>query len=234
MALPSSGPISIDNIRTEIGGGNSLGNYYFGGSYVRNGIYGGSIPTSGLISLSNFRGVDAHHNYVSVATAVQTYQASTGWSIDYFNGHLTATLATSSNIYHATPSASALAFATNASLVSYGGWDQVAQVKLDVANTIYYGTNANLIKVGTSLPGGNGPNAYSPTGWCMAASWNGANSITIYCQVSMNGTGDTGSQYTVNNYIASFGTVSGTYNSGNDKNGNPVYAPNSSYTFNFR
>ena len=236
MSIPSTGSVSLSTVRNENGSGPyNLGSYYLGGSYVRNGIYGGSVPSSGPISLGAFRGTDSHHNYVSVATPVQSYQASTGWSIDYFNGHLVATLATCSNLEHATPYADALQFATSTSLLSYyGGWDQVAQVFLDVPNTVYYGTNANCIKLGGSMPGGNNPNAYSPTGWCMAASWDGANAITIYCQPSMNGTGDNGSTITLSNLITSFGTISGTHFAGNDKNGNPTYAANATYTFNFR
>ena len=65
MILPSSGLISLDDIITEFGGGNNLADYYRGGSYVTsthlagtglyiNSFYTVSIPSSGLIKLSDF------------------------------------------------------------------------------------------------------------------------------------------------------------------------------------
>lgn len=242
--------ISLSDIRYEFGGPASfrtlpvsLSTYYRGGSYVPASQVGyppsgGSlIPASGPLSFSNFYGAWKDTHYVAVATANQTYQASTGWSIDHINGHLTATLATWSNVFHATPDASYLINATTASLTAYGGWNQVAQVQLDVPNTVYYGFNNTLIKLGGIFYDGQTVNAYANGGWCMAASWDGANSITIYCNPSLNGTGDTGSSITMSNLIYSFGTVSGgTTTTVVYYNGVSVdtFTPNTSYTFNFR
>ena len=250
MTLPVyPNPISLGNLRTEFGGRNGfrgpypvpLSDYYAGGylGVAANQVgfpYGSRayVPSSGALSLSRFHGAQIDTHYVAVATANQTYQASTGWSIDYFNGHLTATLATWSNVYHATPDANQLIKATTASLNAYGGWNQVAQVYLDTPNTIYYGTNSTLIKLGGVFYDGQTVNAYSPGGWCMAASWDGGNNITIYCYPSMNGTGDTGSTYTSQDLIYSFATVAGFTDTGVSYNGVPITTPNSSYTFAFR
>ena len=56
MALPSSGPISLDMIAAEFGGSppHSLSEYYRGGPYVTANNTG--IPTSGQISLDQFHG----------------------------------------------------------------------------------------------------------------------------------------------------------------------------------
>lgn len=60
MPLPSSGPLSLDDIQTEFGGTNpiSLDEYYAGGANVPAGTTGtfGAVPSSGTISIQNFYG----------------------------------------------------------------------------------------------------------------------------------------------------------------------------------
>jgi len=58
MALPLTGPISLTDIQTEFGGANpiSLSEYYKGGAYVLTTDYAPNVPTSGVISLSDFYG----------------------------------------------------------------------------------------------------------------------------------------------------------------------------------
>ena len=58
MAIPASGAVSLTDIQTEYGGSNpiSLNEYYRGGAYVPNSASTASIPTSGAISINNFRG----------------------------------------------------------------------------------------------------------------------------------------------------------------------------------
>lgn len=58
MAINTTGPLSYSNIVNEFGGEkpHSLSEYYRGGSRVPNGTINNLIPTSGQISLSNFRG----------------------------------------------------------------------------------------------------------------------------------------------------------------------------------
>jgi hypothetical protein len=54
MTLPASGVISLGAIQTEFGGTNPIGinEYYRGGAYV--GSWNTDVPTSGVISVSNF------------------------------------------------------------------------------------------------------------------------------------------------------------------------------------
>lgn len=63
MTLPSSGPLSLNDIKGEFGGpaSPSLGDYYAGGSYVPPGTSGtyGAVPSSGTISIQNFYGTSA-------------------------------------------------------------------------------------------------------------------------------------------------------------------------------
>ena len=60
MALPTSGPLSLNDIQTEFGGSNpaSLSEYYAGGGLVPSGTTGtfGAVPSSGTISIQNFYG----------------------------------------------------------------------------------------------------------------------------------------------------------------------------------
>ena len=60
MPLPTSGPLSLNDIQTEFGGTNpiSLNEYYAGGANVPAGTSGtnGAVPSSGTISINNFYG----------------------------------------------------------------------------------------------------------------------------------------------------------------------------------
>lgn len=58
MALPASGVMTLAMIQAEFGGANpiSLSEYYKGGAYVTASDVAPNVPTSGAISLSNFRG----------------------------------------------------------------------------------------------------------------------------------------------------------------------------------
>lgn len=58
MALQTSGPISLQDIQNEFGGGNpiNISEYYRGGTYVPNSTTNSNIPTGGVIKLSDFYG----------------------------------------------------------------------------------------------------------------------------------------------------------------------------------
>jgi hypothetical protein len=60
MAIPSTGPLTLQAIQTEFGGTNPIGlnEYYAGGGLVPPGTTGtyGAVPTSGTISIRNFYG----------------------------------------------------------------------------------------------------------------------------------------------------------------------------------
>lgn len=63
MTLPTSGALSLNDIKTEFGGpaSPSLGDYYAGGTYVPAGTSGtnGAVPSSGTISIGSFYGTSA-------------------------------------------------------------------------------------------------------------------------------------------------------------------------------
>jgi hypothetical protein len=58
MAIPSTGAVSMNTLATEFGGAkpHSLSEYYRGGAYVNSAV-NSKVPTSGIISLNDFRGV---------------------------------------------------------------------------------------------------------------------------------------------------------------------------------
>lgn len=86
MTLPSSGPLSLNDIQTEFGGSNpiSLSEYYAGGAYVPAGTSGtyGAVPSSGTISIQNFYGTsnivlnfdDAYPDMTSYFQSTPVYQ----------------------------------------------------------------------------------------------------------------------------------------------------------------
>ena len=58
MALQTSGEISLNNLATEFGDSapNSMSEFYSGGSLVANNAVNVNVPSSGAVSLSNYRG----------------------------------------------------------------------------------------------------------------------------------------------------------------------------------
>ncbi len=85
MALQSSGPISLAQIRGEFGGSipDSMSEYYRGGAHVDSTPDTASIPLSGAISISNFYGTAATVYEYPYAN-YNTYDSSnTTQSIDY-------------------------------------------------------------------------------------------------------------------------------------------------------
>jgi len=79
MALPASGPLSLNAIKTEFNGVNpiAMNAYYRGGAYTTSNNT--SVPTSGAISISNFYG--ASNTVGTTWTQAATYTLST---IDVF------------------------------------------------------------------------------------------------------------------------------------------------------
>ena len=58
MAIPASGQVTLSDLQIEYGGTDpiSINEYYRGGAYVPSGAGTATIPTSGAITLDNFRG----------------------------------------------------------------------------------------------------------------------------------------------------------------------------------
>ena len=74
MALPTSGPLTIQQIATEFGGTapHSLNEYYRGGAFVANTPANAAIPASGAIAISNFYGASKSRVTVSIVIAANT------------------------------------------------------------------------------------------------------------------------------------------------------------------
>lgn len=64
MALPTSPPISLNQIKAEFGatGTRSITEFYRGGAFVPNTSTNSNVPTSGTISLLDFLGASARVN----------------------------------------------------------------------------------------------------------------------------------------------------------------------------
>lgn len=105
MALPTSPPISLNQIKTEFGatGSRSLTEFYRGGSYVPNIPANSGVPTSGSISLLDFLGasnlvmptwgpgiVRTASTAPASAAATVTLYSSTGGTIPAWNGTIRA------------------------------------------------------------------------------------------------------------------------------------------------
>lgn len=95
MTLPTSGPLSLNDIKGEFGGPTSpsLGDYYAGGTYVPAGTTGtyGAVPSSGQISIQNFYGTSqvvisisntsVYYASGGLASATTGYQLTSGGQI---------------------------------------------------------------------------------------------------------------------------------------------------------
>ncbi len=99
MAVPSTNT-SLDGIQTEFGGSNpiQITEYYSGGSLVGAGtsapVAGGTIPSSGQISIGQFRGAVAA---VYVAATGGTVTTSGDYKIHTFTGPGTFTVSNAGN-----------------------------------------------------------------------------------------------------------------------------------------
>ena len=115
MAIPSSGPLSLDDIQTEFGGTNpiDLSEYYAGGANVPPGTTGdsGPIPTSGEIAVGEFygstnrvpivinnTGTASQQDIYALASADPTYSAGITDVVYNNSGTLTSTAPTTASL----------------------------------------------------------------------------------------------------------------------------------------
>lgn len=68
MALPSSGTLSLSQIKTEFGGGATFFNYHRGQAYVPNHTANSPIPTAGTISIQQFYSTERNFTCTVVNT----------------------------------------------------------------------------------------------------------------------------------------------------------------------
>jgi hypothetical protein len=106
MALPTTGDIALSQIISEFGGPENLIAYYRGGAYVPNISQNANVPTSGIISVTNFYGATTSEVVITAATysSTATTGNNAGTQITFCsNGvlqieHVTATTTTLDNI----------------------------------------------------------------------------------------------------------------------------------------
>lgn len=114
MALPTSGALTLSDIQTEFGGSNPIGlsEYYAGGLYVPSGTSGtnGAVPTSGIISISDFYGTQAGTT-ITVTEGTDSILNAAGTANSTIHGH-----------YHRNflPNSTNTAFVNNAYTVTIG------------------------------------------------------------------------------------------------------------------
>lgn len=127
MAVPTiPSAISLSSIQTEFGGSNpiSISEYYSGGSYVAGGTQNATsvvIPTSGMISFSNFSGAAA-------APAVTVALPTSGWS-QFYSGD-TYAIGSGASYYSTTgegqvvTARARLTMHSNGVMVAYGAYNE--------------------------------------------------------------------------------------------------------------
>ena len=89
MTLPSSGPISIGNLKNEFGGNASpkLSDYYKNGPFNKNSL--STVPSSGTIALSAFYGASKIQDTVFKSSGAEfIYDGETGDKIVFPNGNI--------------------------------------------------------------------------------------------------------------------------------------------------
>lgn len=221
MTIPTT-TVALSNLQASLGGSNPIGlnEYYLRGIQNNNGLYTPAVPTSGPVSLAQFRGANAATNYTGRSSSTYTYSACIGFSVDAFNGGLKVTVG-----YWGTANTGSwpqLTFKTTATRPA--DYAEVAQFTLTAANknVVQYGTIAsgNMLYYAAQifsnpvLAYGNDVNTSGGTpgpgaAWMVAASWNGTNEVYVYLNPSRNGTGDTGTSISMGNLSAAINDLNG-------------------------
>ena len=155
MALPGSGVLTLADIQTEFGGTNpiSLSEYYRGGGLVPDSSLNTSVPTSGVISVSDFYGASARLslNYASTfsGTVVNgtsiTIGTARGTRMVHIQGVAT-TVPTSGTIGGVT---AAFISAPSGLSSPYGHWQAWAKVPTGTTATVTLNTGGGTSYVST-------------------------------------------------------------------------------------
>lgn len=179
MAIPSTGPFSLFDIQDEFGGTEPISiNEYYRNSptgYVKTYTATSTIPTSGTISFSQFRGTAGIIRYtiasdITDANAQTLFNSLDGGGIDYWGGNYEKELVINSgvNVKSSTRSISALTLpgsmggrltVINRGIISGAGGqttDTVPFSSKDGGTALYTGTNVRINNIGGTIRGGGG------------------------------------------------------------------------------
>lgn len=162
MTLPVSGPISLAQIQAEFGGPNyALSTYYRGAGYTTGNNT--SVPTSGQISMSQFRGAvksvpgstnfgpGSHSVVIPVYSVITMYI----WGAGGGGGGISGNTSAFPNQYYGGTGGTSYFGAPDYTIYAYGGTG-------GGNGSFYFGTNSN--GVGGSPGGAANGNIYNTTG----------------------------------------------------------------------
>ena len=132
MAVPS-GTVAMSNIQSEFGDSYNMNNYYRGGSYVTNHPVNAGIPTSGTISMLQFRSA-SYIWYVSMTVGGTTDLNMYNYMTTYYgnsNGPIYATLTLNSSTALYATSTSSWGFTTGS------GWPSGSSLTFNMSGGSY-------------------------------------------------------------------------------------------------
>lgn len=159
MAVPS-GTVAMSNIQSEFGDSYNINNYYRGGSYVTNHPVNAGIPTSGTISMLQFRSA-SYIWYVSMSVGSTTDFNMYSYMTTYYgnsNGPIYATLTLNgSSVLYAT-STSSWGFTTGS------GWPSGSSLTFNISGGSYVAGMGGNGGAGDSVYYGSGAVAGAAAG----------------------------------------------------------------------
>lgn len=205
--------ISLSTVQSTWGGSNpiSLNEYYVGGNYIGPNNRGGSIPSSGAISLNNFNGALNQYNWgrTQYINGDQSNDGC-GYSMDYYYQPTAGKYCLVFNFGAMSASfgldATQLTYATSSS--NMNTWQVVYSLPMTTVGTTVTSGSGNNIKGGESWAGN------FSGGWIVKATLNSNNTVTLQYN-SSGSSGDAGTNYALarqrDAWIAMFGSYTATF-----------------------
>jgi len=217
MALPSSGVLTLADIQTEFGGTNpiDLSEYYRGGGLVPDTAGNAAIPTSGVISVSDFYGATnvINLNFVNHGSASGTSgSVSIGTARSTRMVHLTGYNTNSASPTAVSINGSPAAFIAPANNPNFGAWQAWAKVPTGTTTTfsltpgnaapVFYVSTFDTVNSGAANTGSaNVSTTFNFTaanpGVCFWQGFSGAHTTTSITTLSTNNPGGINYFYSV-------------------------------------
>ena len=183
MALPSSGVLTLNDIQTEFGGTNpiDLSDYYRGGGLVPDSSLNAAIPTSGVISVSDFYGAAnvlslnfVNHGVFSGTSGTINIGTARSTRMVHLSGYLNNTT-TSGGVSAVSINGSSAAVVLPASASRYGAWQAYAKVPAGTTATfsisrvtnpgtpVFYVSTFDTVNSGAANTGSSNANSVTYT-----------------------------------------------------------------------